>query len=69
MWQQYEIGVVNNADIYSEPDITSEIIYVIKESSEVLVDMLESTNMFFKIVTAFGAEGFCLRNFVTLKFS
>lgn len=69
MWQQYEIGVVNNANIYSEPDTTSEIIYVIKENSEVLVDMLESTNMFFKIVTAFGAEGFCLRNFVSLKFS
>lgn len=67
MWPQYEIGVVNNANIYSEPDTISEIIYVIRESSEVLVDMLESTDMFFKIVTAFGAEGFCLKNFVTLK--
>ena len=35
--------------------------------SKVMVDMAESTNDFFKVVTETGIEGFCMRKYIALK--
>lgn len=62
------IGVVNclRLHIYSEPNLESEIVCKIRYSTEVVIDLDNSTDDFYKIYTAIGAEGFCQRDLVTI---
>lgn len=62
------IGVVNylRLHIYSEPNLESEIICKIRYSTEVVIDLDNSTDDFYKIYTAIGAEGFCQKDLVTI---
>lgn len=63
------IGVVNclRLHIHSEPDLESEIVCKIRYATEVEIDMNNSTEDFYKIYTAIGAEGFCQKDLITLK--
>lgn len=63
------IGVVSclRLHIYSEPNVDSEIVCKIRYSTEVEIDVGESTEDFYKIYTAIGAEGFCQKEFITIK--
>lgn len=63
------IGVVNclRLHIHSEPDLESEIVCKIRYLSEVIIDLDNSTEEFYKICTAIGAEGFCQKELVTIK--
>lgn len=62
------IGVVNclRLHIYSEPSLDSEIVCKVRYSTEVEVNLAESTEEFYKIYTAIGAEGFCQKDLVTI---
>lgn len=62
------IGVVNclRLHIYSEPSLDSEIVCKIRYSTEVEINLAESTEEFYKIYTAIGAEGFCQKDLVTI---
>ena len=62
-------GIVNclRLSIYSEPDLDSEIICKVRYLTEVKIDLDESTDNFYKVYTAIGVEGFCLKEFVTVK--
>ena len=55
-------------NVRSEPDgtDTSNVITTIDALTEVEVDMKESTDTFFKIRTADGIEGFCMREYIFL---
>lgn len=53
-------------NVYSEPDSNSEIVCKIGKSTEVMVDVTNSTENFYKIYTVFGAEGFCHKAFITI---
>lgn len=63
------IGVVNclRLHIYSEPNLESEIVCKVRYSTEVVIDSDNSTEDFYKIYTAIGAEGFCQKDLVTIK--
>lgn len=63
------VGVVNclRLHIFSEPDTDSEIINKVRYLTEVEVDLGESTKDFYKICTAVGAEGFCIKEHITIK--
>lgn len=63
------IGVVNclRLHIHSEPNPESEIICKVRYSTEVVIDPDNSTEDFYKIYTAIGAEGFCQKDLVTIK--
>lgn len=63
------IGVVDTLrlDIYSEPDTGSELICVALYKDEVVIDLENSTEEFYKICTAIGAEGFCYRHLIKTK--
>lgn len=63
------IGAVNclRLHIHSEPDLESEIVCKIRYATEVEIDMNNSTEDFYKIYTAIGAEGFCQKDLITLK--
>lgn len=62
-------GIVNclRLSIYYEPDLDSEIICKVRYLTEVKMDLDESTDNFYKVYTAIGVEGFCLKEFVTVK--
>lgn len=61
-------GVVNclRLHIHSEPSAESEVICKIRYATEVEIDPSKSTEDFYKIYTAIGAEGFCQKELVTI---
>ena len=63
------IGVVNclRLHIHSEPSTDSEIVCKVRYLTEVMIDLDKSTEDFYKIYTAIGAEGFCEKELVTIK--
>lgn len=62
------IGVANclRLHIHSEPNLESEIVCKLRYLTEVAIDLDESTEDFYKVCTAIGAEGFCEKELVTL---
>ena len=62
-------GIVNclRLNIYSEPDLDSEIICKVRYLTEIKMDLDESTDNFYKVYAAIGVEGFCLKEFETVK--
>lgn len=63
------IGVVNclRLHIHSEPNEDSEVVCKVRYATELAIDLDESTEDFYKIYTAIGAEGFCQKDLVTIK--
>ena len=63
------IGYINclRASIYTEPDLNSEIVCKIRYLTEVMIEPVNSTQDFYKIYTAIGAEGFCQKDLLTIK--
>lgn len=64
-------GIVTDCvklNVRSEPDgtDTNNVITTIDALTEVEIDMKESTDTFFKIRTADGIEGFCMREYIFL---
>ena len=64
------IGVVNCKllRVRSEADSTADnVICEIEEGTEVQINKAESTADFYKVITTAGAEGFCMKKFITIK--
>lgn len=63
------IGVVNclRLHVFSEPRLDSEIVCKFRYLTEVAIDPDYSTDDFYKIYTAIGAEGFCQKEHITIK--
>lgn len=63
------IGIVtcSRLNIYSEPNFESEIVCKAYQSTEAVVDLSNSTEDFYKVYTAIGAEGFCQKDFMSIK--
>lgn len=53
--------------IHSKPDLNSEIICKVRYLTELAIDIDGSTDDFYKVYTATGAEGFCQKEYVTVK--
>lgn len=64
-----QTGVVNclRLHIHSEPTLESEIVCKVRYLTELQIDRKNSTKEFYKIFTAIGAEGYCLKEYVTVK--
>lgn len=62
-------GVVNclRLHIFSEPSTDSEIVCKVRYLTELAIDLSKSTEDFYKIYTAIGAEGFCNKDHVSFK--
>lgn len=62
-------GIVDNCftlNIRAEPEADSEILCVIPCLTEVLVEINESTDDFYKICTVSGIEGFCIKKYIAV---
>lgn len=53
--------------VRKEPSADGEVVTVIDCLSKVMVDIDASTDEFYKVCTASGAEGFCMRKYIALK--
>lgn len=61
-----EVSGCARLNVRKEPDAEAEVLCVIEEGSEVVIVGSESTNEFYKVFTAAGVEGFCMKMFITL---
>lgn len=52
--------------LYENPWPDSKVLMEIDESTDFVIDENESVSIFYKICTAIGVEGFCLRKFINL---
>lgn len=64
-----QTGVANclRLHIFSEPNRESEVVCKVRYLTEVEIDLVNSTEDFYKIYTAIGAEGFCQKEYITIK--
>lgn len=64
------VGIVSNCgklNVRKEPNINSDIICEALSKSELLIDLDGSTDEWFKVCTAAGSEGFCMKRFVAIR--
>ena len=64
------IGLVvdcNMLNVRKEPSIESEVLCEISWSTELMVYEDESTDEFYKICTASGIEGYCMKKFISIN--
>lgn len=59
--------VVNCAklNVREHPDIASAALCVLNAASELEINVSESTSEWFKVITATGVEGYCMRKFIS----
>ena len=55
-------------NVRAEPSTDAEIVCVLDVMSEIEIDVNKSSNTWFKICTATGIEGYCMRKFVDAHF-
>lgn len=63
-------GVVVNCaklNVREEPSANAEVVCVLDVMSEIKIDASKSDNEWFKICTATGVEGYCMRKFVDAR--
>ena len=57
----------NKLNVRENPEADSEVLCVIDKTAEVIVDLDNSTNTFFKVCTSSGVEGYCMKQFIAVK--
>ncbi len=68
--KNFASGVVTDClklNVRKDPDGDADVLVVINALSEVTVDMDASTDEFYKVRTAAGIEGFCMKKYIALK--
>lgn len=62
-------GVVNclRLHILAEPKLGAEVVCKIRYLTQVEIDLANSTEDFYKICTEIGAEGFCQKEYLSIK--
>lgn len=62
-------GVTNGlrVRVYSEPDVNSEIVCKLRYLTELMIDVVNSTDDFYKVYTIMGLEGFCQKDLIVIK--
>lgn len=55
-----------NLNVRKTPEFDSDVITLISVTTKVVIDEGESTEEFYKIHTASGAEGFCMKQFISI---
>lgn len=64
------IGHVINCEklnVRSEPDIGVNVVTTITKDSQILVDESRSTDKFYHVSIATGAQGFCMKKYIELE--
>ena len=65
-----KIGTVTDCirlNIRKNPNPNAEIICEVSAATDLMIDEEQSTDIFYKVFTAAGVEGYCMKRFVTIK--
>lgn len=54
-------------NVRETPDKDANVLTTIQAGSEVMIDMAASTTDFYKVCTAVGIEGFCMKQYITIR--
>lgn len=54
-------------NVRRRPRVDADIVTKIPVNSEVMVDLNGSTAQFYKVCTAAGIEGFCMKQYITIR--
>ena len=63
------VGVVINCmklNVRKKPQPNATILCEVKAASELVIDEAASTNDYYKVCTAAGVEGFCMKKYVSV---
>lgn len=63
-------GIVDNCDklnVRRNPTLSAKPLTVINKGSEVQIDTNNSTSEWYKVCTTNGIEGYCMKEFITIK--
>lgn len=64
------IGFVDDCErlrVRKESNVDSEELCILDKMSEVVVDLDNSTDYFYKVKTSEGVEGYCMKKFIKIK--
>ena len=64
------VGFVDNCEhlrVRKVSNVDSEELCIINKLSEVVIDLDNSTDYFYKVTTSEGIEGYCMKKFITIK--
>lgn len=64
------IGYIDGCDklnVRMESNKDSGVVVILDKSTEVTIDLDNSTDDFYKIMTSEGVEGYCMKKFITIK--
>lgn len=53
--------------VRKEPSKNSEPVSIVEEGSELAIDIIHSTDDFYKVITMNGIEGFCVKEYVKIN--
>lgn len=65
-----KFGVVNGCEklnIRVKPNVKAEILCVVDAGSELMIDSANSTDGWFNVFTKAGIEGFCMKEYISIK--
>lgn len=65
-----KIGTVTDCirlNVRKDPNTNAEIICEVSAATDLMIDEEQSTDTFYKVFTAAGVEGYCMKRFVTIK--
>lgn len=64
------IGVVTDCtklNVREAPKANAKVVLIVDASTDLMIDEEGSTDTFYKVCTAAGIEGYCMKQFVTIK--
>lgn len=64
------VGVVvdcRKLNVREEPHVSAEVLCTINAGTNVTVDIFETTEEFYKVCTAAGIEGFCMKKYIKVE--
>lgn len=68
--EEVKIGIVTNCNklnVREEPSLDADIVCEITSTTELIIDEHESTDEFYKVFTASGLDGFCMKKFISIQ--
>lgn len=54
-------------NVRKEANVEADVLCVLNENTELTIDTANSTDTFYKVCTAAGIEGYCMKMFVSVK--
>jgi len=68
--EKIKIGLVtdcNKLNVRERPTVESPVVCEVVSQTELMIDEKESTEEFYKVCTAAGIEGFCMKKFIAIQ--